>query len=233
MLKYTGVVDPSPACARALERTVSALRSQGHQVKEVTPPSPYTALQIASVLLNSDGCRTFLSFFRTGETNDPGARQMSIYMKIPRPFKYLYYLWVKYVRRDPIWADLLGNWHPLTAFEQWQWVAKREAYKAVWHDWWKNEDIDFIIAPVNATPAVPHNGMKEAVSSCGYTFLFNLVCILSSLLFTSGVPTDSPAARLHMRCYASPARRPGGGSPPRIILISRAQRSRKRRIYTL
>ena len=142
---------------------------------EVNPPSPYTALQIASQLLNADGCKTFLSFFRTGETNDPGARQLSLYMKIPQPFKYLYYLWVKHVKRDAIWAGLLEDWRPKSAYKQWKWVAKREAYKARWHEWWNGEALDFMLTPVNATPAVPHGRMKEAVSSCGYTFLFNLV----------------------------------------------------------
>ena len=178
-------MDPSPACARALERTVSALRTQGHETVDVHPPSPYIALRIASQLLNADGCKTFLSFFRTGETNDSGARQMSLYMKIPRPFKYLYYLWVKYVRRDDIWAGLLEDWHPKNAYEQWKWVSKREAYKASWHDWWNDEALDFMLTPANATPAVPHGGMREAVSNCGYTFLFNLVGHTRSSAFIS------------------------------------------------
>lgn len=160
---------------------MSVLSSQGHTIVDVSPPSPYTALLIASQLLNSDGCNTFLSFFRTGETNDPGARQLSFYMKIPRPFKYLYYLWVKYVKRDSVWAGLLGNWNQKSAYEQWKWVSKREAYKASWHEWWKGEGLDFMLTPVNATPAVPHGGMKEAVSSCGYTFLFNLVRVIVML----------------------------------------------------
>ena len=100
-------------------------------------------------------------------------------MKIPQPFKYLYYLWVKYVMRDSVWAGLLEHWHEKSAYEQWKWVSKREAYKASWHEWWKGEELDFMLTPVNATPAVPHGGMKEAVSSCGYTFLFNLVRTLS------------------------------------------------------
>ena len=170
-----GVVDPSPACARALQRTVSALDSEGHMVRDVTPPSPFAALKIASRLLTSDGCHSFMSLFRTGETNDPGARQMNLYMRLPRPIKYLHYLWTRYVRRDPLWAELLHDWHPMTAHEQWQWVSRREAYKALWHDWWNSQDLDFLVAPVNATPAAPHGGMKEAVSNCGYTFLFNLV----------------------------------------------------------
>jgi len=100
---------------------------------------------------------------------------MSLYMKLPRSVKCLYYLWVKYIRRDKIWADLLYNWHEKNSFEQWEWVAKREAYKALWHDWWNGQELDFLVTPVNATPAIPHGGMREAVSSCGYTFLFNLV----------------------------------------------------------
>lgn len=170
------MVDPSPACARALEQVVSALRSEGHEVIDVNPPSPYEALQIASHLVNADGCKTFRSLYRTGEWNDPGAAQMGFYMKIPRFIKYMYYLWIKYIRRDDIWAGLLGDFHEKTVPQQWKLVAKREAYKAKWHGWWQEEaKIDFLLTTPNATPAVPHNGMKEAVSSCGYTFLFNLV----------------------------------------------------------
>ncbi|GME22569.1 Amidase [Neofusicoccum parvum] len=176
IMRTDGVVDPAPACARALQQVAAALSAEGHEVFDVTPPSPYEALKIASHLLNTDGCRTFLSFFRTGEWNDPGAAQMTFYAKLPRPLKYLHYLWVKYVRRDPLWADLLDGWHEKSAFEQWKLVSKREAYKASWHDWWEQEaKMDVLLTVPNATPAVPHDGMKEACSSCGYTFLFNLL----------------------------------------------------------
>jgi len=97
-------------------------------------------------------------------------------MSLPSPFKYAYYLWVKYVRRDDVWAGLIKDWKEKSAYEQWKLVTKREAYKAKFHDWWEHEaKVDFIITPPNATPAVPHDGMKDAVSSCGYTFLFNLL----------------------------------------------------------
>lgn len=65
----------------------------------------------------------------------------------------------------------------MNAFEQWKWVAKREAFRASWFEWWDKpeQSFDFILCPANATPALPHGAMKEAVSSCGYTFLFNLL----------------------------------------------------------
>ncbi|KAF2458416.1 amidase signature domain-containing protein [Lineolata rhizophorae] len=179
VLRSDGVVDPAPACARALQSAVAALAAQGHDVFDVAPPAdapPYDALVLAAQLLNADGCRTFRSFFRAGERDDPGAAQMGFYMRLPRPVKYLYYLWVKYVRRDPLWAGLLAGWHEKSAFENWQLVAKREAFKAKWHAWWEGEvKADVLLTPPNATPAVPHGGMKQAVSSCGYTFLFNLL----------------------------------------------------------
>ncbi|KAF2093766.1 amidase signature enzyme [Rhizodiscina lignyota] len=183
ILRTDGVVDPAPACARALQMVADALQGGGHDVFDVVPPgspaSCYDALVVASQGLNADGCRTFRSHFRTGETDDPGAREMRRLMSWPAPFRYLYYLWYKYVWRDPIWAGLVRDWSGKSSFEQWKIVAKREGIKARWHEWWENETgaekMDILLTVPNATPAVPAGGMKEAVSSCGYTFLFNLL----------------------------------------------------------
>ncbi|KFA79080.1 hypothetical protein S40288_07026 [Stachybotrys chartarum IBT 40288] len=181
ILRTDGVVDPSPACRRALELAETALRNAGHEIVEISPPSPFEGLHLASLLLNSDGLDTVRSFFRWGEWNDLGVAQLRSYMTLPKPIKYMYYLWVKYVRRDPIWATLVRDFHPKTAYESWKLVAAREDYKRRWFDWWNETDVDFLLTPPNATPAVPHGGMHDAVSSCGYTFLFNL------LDYTAGV----------------------------------------------
>lgn len=180
IMRSDQIVDPAPACARALDMAATALKAQGHEVFNVSPPSPYEAMVIASNLLNADGTKTFRSFFRTGESDDPGAKEFGRYMRLPRFLKWFYYAYVKYIKRDEIWAGLLEHWHAKSAYENWQWVAKRELYKAKFHAWWNTfgefgDGMDFILTPPNATPAVPHNGMKEASASCGYTFLFNLL----------------------------------------------------------
>ncbi|KAF4343694.1 amidase (acetamidase) [Fusarium beomiforme] len=167
ILRTDGVVDSSPACRRALEITEAALREAGHEIVEINPPSAYESLCLASILLCSGRIKIVKSFFRWGD--------------LPRPVKYLHYLWVKYVRRDPIWAGLLRNWHPQSGYEIWQLNAKRELYKRKWFEWWDNSGIDCLIAPPNATPAVPNRGMHDACSSRGYTFMFNL------LDYTAGV----------------------------------------------
>lgn len=176
VFRTDGVIDPSPACKRALEMAEAALRRAGHDLVDIEPPSPYEGLCLASRLLCADGLATIDGFFRTGEWNDRGAAQMLFYARLPRFFKYLHYLWVRHVRRDPLWAGLLRDWHPTTTREYWALIARREAYKRAWFDMWEGARLDFIIAPPNATPAVPHDAMHDAVSSCAYTFLFNLVC---------------------------------------------------------
>lgn len=180
IMRTDGVVDPAPACARALEMSAAALRAQGHEVFDVTPPSALDAMVIAANLLNADGTRTFRSYFRTGESDDPGARQFGRYMRLPRLLKWFHWLYVKYIQRDAVWAALIAHWHEKSAAENWRWVTKRELYRADFHAWWNSfgafgDGLDVLLTPPNATPAVPHNGMASAAAACGYTFLFNLL----------------------------------------------------------
>ncbi|KAK1755200.1 amidase signature domain-containing protein [Echria macrotheca] len=183
VLRTDGVVDPSPACARALAIVEASLLNAGHDVADLASPPPdmYEGLRLASMLLNADGCQMFESFRRPGEWNDEGAAQLRRLARLPGPIRWVYYLWVKYVRRDDVWAGLVRNWRAQSAFGNWHLVKEREAYRARWFEWWNAQELDVIISPVNATPAVPHGGMRDAVSSCGYTFLFNL------LDYTAGV----------------------------------------------
>ena len=183
ILRTDGVIDPSPACKRALEMTESALRAAGHEIVEIKVPEPFEALKVASRLLCNDGLGTCMSFFRWGEWNDKGVAQLRFYMNLPSPFRYIHYLWTKYIRRDPMWAELLRGFHPTSSLQAWALVAQREGYKRKFYEWWEDAKVDFILSPPNATPAVPHDGMHNAVTSCGYTFMFNLVSPLILELF--------------------------------------------------
>lgn len=202
-----GVVDPSPACNRALQETVNALAQDGHEVFDVEPPSPYEGLVLASQLLNADGCKTFSGTARFGEWMDRGARQLRTFANLPSWMRKVYSWYVRYIRRDEIWAGLLEGFGAKTAFEHWQLAAKREAYKARWSAWWNiqsstitgaekdgKSEMDLLITPPNALPAVPHDGMASAVSQCNYTFLFNLLDYSAGVLPVTKV--DSAKDRL-------------------------------------
>ncbi|KAJ5605226.1 hypothetical protein N7510_010380 [Penicillium lagena] len=180
LMSSDGVVPPTPAIERAVSTTVAALTAAGHTIKEIAPPKgadPFTGLNLASQLLNADGCHHFNAPLRSFEPSDPGANQLSRVAHLPRPVRYLYYLYVRYIRRDKVLATLLRDFGPKSAAELWPLTAQRETFRATWHQWWdaQEQQFDFILCPVNATPALPHKAMHDAVSSCGYTFLWNLL----------------------------------------------------------
>lgn len=183
LIQSDGVCPPTPSIARALDITAKALKEAGHTVMVISDDSfpsdatPLEGLRIASKLLCSDGGHTFSKSFRTGEWNDTGAAQIYFYMRLPRFAKYLHYLWVRYVRRDPVWASVLRGFNPLTAAEHWAMVGRREKFRARWFEWLSQpeQSFDFLLCPTHPSPALPHNAMADAVSSCGYTFLFNML----------------------------------------------------------
>ena len=182
-----GVVPPTPAIARAITTTVAALAAAGHTVCEIKAfpisADPFTGLSLASQLINSDGCVTFNSHLHSFEPSDPGANMLTRITKLPFILRYLYSLYLRYIKGDRKWDVLIYNFGLKSVADQWKLVAQRELFREAWHQWWDEADqrYDFILCPVNASPALPHRAMHDAVSSCGYTFLWNL------LDYTAGV----------------------------------------------
>ncbi|OJD23829.1 hypothetical protein ACJ73_04813 [Blastomyces percursus] len=198
VMKSDGVVPPTPAIAHAIDTAASALSAAGHTLINITPPptaNPLIGLRLAALLLNSDGCVTFNSHFLAGESTDPGAAQLSKYANLPSPLRYLYYLYVRYIKRDSTWAYLIKDFCHKSSAEQWKLVAQREAFRATWFNWWSSpeQNYDFILCPVNATPALPHGAMKDAFSACGYTFLWNLLDYSCGVLPVSRVDAIADA----------------------------------------
>jgi hypothetical protein len=124
----------------------------------------------------------------------------------------------RYIKCDEIWAGLIEGWYEKTIREFWILSGERESYRRDWWEAWngagrsgidvaplkvptidkdpgEGERMDFILTVPNALPAVPHDGMKDGWTVCGYTFLFNLVrfilCIWEFILmaiFSSIIP---------------------------------------------
>lgn len=206
-----GVVTPSPACARALDLTVDALKKQGHEVVEFVPPSPLRALRIASQLLCSDGCQVALRDQVRGEKNDKGVARMVFAQRLPRFLKKIYAWYLEYIRGDKVWATMVRDWNVKTITERWDLVYERESYKAEFFDAWKAQGIDFLVTVPNATPALPHGGLYESISSCGYTFMFNLLDYAAGVLPVTKVDRNvdqvdksfRPANRIERGAYSN------------------------------
>lgn len=112
---------------------------------------------------------------RPFEFNDPGVVQALRMMNLPNILRKIYAFYVRYIKRDQVYAGLIDGFSAKSAKETWTLIAQREAYKTQWFDFWDEQKLDFLLTVPNSLPAVPHGGMKKGWRACGYSFLFNLV----------------------------------------------------------
>ncbi|KAL0576127.1 hypothetical protein V5O48_005845 [Marasmius crinis-equi] len=171
-----GVVKPSPACRRALERVVDLLKEDGHDVVNIDPPSLYEGLKISSQLLLADEAKFITGPIRFGEWCDAGVQQLRRWFVLPWFLKKMYVWYTRYIRRDEIYAGLLeGVMSERKITEYWPIIARRNAYRQAWFNMWNKEKLDFVLSVPNALPAAPHKGMKMGAQACGYAVLFNML----------------------------------------------------------
>ncbi|KAK7202485.1 amidase signature domain-containing protein [Myxozyma melibiosi] len=170
------VVTPSPACARALQLTVDALKKQGHEVVVFTPPSPLEALRIATQLIVADAGKMGTSHLLSRcEKYDLGVMKFIKIAKLPSFIKKIWAWFILKFKGDFVLATLLKNWSEKSMFDYMELIMEREGYRNDFYNAWKDSGIDFLLTVPNATPALPHNGMFEAFASVGYASMFNLV----------------------------------------------------------
>lgn len=177
-----GVVRPSPACERALKLAVDALKKKGHNIVSFSLPDPEKALKISSQLLMSDSAKIALRDLTWSEHNDAGVARAVFFQRLPWIFRKIYELFVRYVLRDDVWADLLDGFTEKSITERWDLVYERENYRARVFDMWKDSGIDILLTVPNATPAFPHKGLYNSFSSTLYTFAFNLLDYSAGIL---------------------------------------------------
>jgi hypothetical protein len=109
----------------------------------------------------------------------------SLYLRLPSFLKSLYTFYVRYIRRDKLYASLLSGFREKTVAEFWALAAQRESYRAKWAEAWKASGVDFLLTVPNALPAVKHGGMRKGWKVCGYTFLFNIVSAFDSTVLAA------------------------------------------------
>ena len=126
--------------------------------------------------------KTVTQPIRWGEQNDPGVADALFVLRLPRFIKKIWAWYLRNIRGDKLYADLLENFHEKTVEEYFALVAQREAIREQWWNMWETQKLDFILTVPNPLPASPHSGWVNGWTGCTYTFLFNIV---------SGLPRTS------------------------------------------
>ncbi|WWD17676.1 hypothetical protein CI109_102117 [Kwoniella shandongensis] len=168
-------IKASPACVRAVEESVAALRKAGHEVVRFEPPDVSEALKVFAGLTSADGYKTLLGNIGP-DPMEPSMRLVTIGSRIPRWLAWFAHWLLDSVLKDHMFASTFATSRPKSVEEFWKYTRRRDVYanafrKLVWED----KKFDMILCPVQAVPAVEHGRTNFLSPLCIGTVLYNVV----------------------------------------------------------
>ncbi|KIY47686.1 amidase signature enzyme [Fistulina hepatica ATCC 64428] len=181
------IIPPSPACSRALETVIKALKNDDHDVVElcafrfVDAHTKYVSLLSMDGQVSSSSATKLKNQFSRGETVTASVAETLQTIQWPRIFKDI----LAYISqdRDPGTAAALRAIRTATITEQYDLLAQCQSFRAMWHQKWEEEDLDFVITPPYPFPAIPHDTTEQVtLLSCSLTFLCNLLDLPAGVL---------------------------------------------------
>ncbi|KAL5536849.1 hypothetical protein ACEPAF_672 [Sanghuangporus sanghuang] len=168
-------IKASPACKRAVLETVEALRKAGHECIEFQPTLAREAMYLFVALTSSDGYKALLDHL------GPDPRESSLFLvalgpKLPGFIRNLATWIVRNLLHDDFFANCIDNARVKSVNEFYASIAKRDRLRKCWYEEvWQKYKFDGIIAPVQATPAVPHGASMTLSPLAAGTILYNII----------------------------------------------------------
>ncbi|SOV03178.1 related to amidase (acetamidase) [Ustilago sp. UG-2017a] len=170
----TSLVMGFTECVAALKTKYSDKRVELIEIE----PSKLQTLELMRIflrLLTADGYRTLLKDLGP----DKLISQLQLPVKLSRISRWLrgvIVFFIRYIVRDPIYADLAASMAQLSAAEHAAALERRERFVDKWnHTMWHDLALDALIAPTQACPTVSHGGGNHNAAMAGSTVLYNIV----------------------------------------------------------
>ncbi|KAG8996647.1 hypothetical protein FRB94_008144 [Tulasnella sp. JGI-2019a] len=165
----------SPAVQRAVQETIDALRSQGHECVEFAVPDMVEMARIFVALTAADGHETLLSHLGSDD-RDSSLFLLTLGPRLPGFVRNFVAFGARLVLGDPIFEKLFTNSRSRSVTEYWAEAAKRDRYsKLFFKEVWEKHAFDGLVCPVNALPTIPHGTCADLAPLALTTALFNVV----------------------------------------------------------
>ncbi|KAH8927368.1 amidase signature enzyme [Atractiella rhizophila] len=174
--KEDGFVKASPACQRAVGMTVDALRQKGYEcIEGLSFILVFRAMEIFAVYTSADRYNTLTKPLK----NDKRERSMFLPLlsaRLPWLLKVMVSWLFRYALGDHIMATLLrsGGHKDTEAIMRWN-VKKADFTLEIREKWFQELNLDFIICPTQATPAMAHGKTWNLSPLAAATIFFNIL----------------------------------------------------------
>eukprot|EP01065_Artemidia_motanka_P032968 TRINITY_DN39939_c0_g1_i1.p1 TRINITY_DN39939_c0_g1~~TRINITY_DN39939_c0_g1_i1.p1 ORF type:complete len:626 (+),score=224.17 TRINITY_DN39939_c0_g1_i1:77-1954(+) len=168
---HDGFLAAAPACRRAVEEAVAALRAAGHTCDEWAPPDMKLLVPLYARLLTSDGSRTI----NRAVVQAPAVSSLVMKTQVPAALKKVAGWLLRNVLRSPVLADITEGMNETTVAEYYAGQQLRQEWRNRVLERFAADGLDAVIAPPMPIPAPPHRTFLAAPFGACYTGPWNLL----------------------------------------------------------
>ncbi len=221
-----GFFASSPAIRRAVLKAGDALSELGAHVELFKPPRMTYGLRLYLALLSADGTASMRRILGHGP-RDWRIQRMIRLGRTPR--------WLRAVMRGILHlagqhgtAELLGWVGRTSADGYWQLTAARAAYVREFFAAWTAANLDAIVCPPHALPALRHGSSEHLITAAGACYWANLLGVPAGVVPVTRVgddeQTDRPISRDLVTRAAKDVERGSAGLPVGVQVAARPWR---------
>ncbi|KAH9824207.1 amidase signature domain-containing protein [Melampsora americana] len=170
-------IQASPPCQRAVLETVERLRSRGHECVplNVDRIDVLQAVELFVALSSADGYHTLLSNVGP-DPCEPAMFLTTLGPRLPSILRFIVVTFLRYGLGDTAIARLLNVSRIKPAKEMQEWRVRKKAYEGKVRKYlWEDEELDGVLCPTQAFPAVPIGSTWNKSVLAVSTLLWNVV----------------------------------------------------------
>lgn len=191
--KDDGFCAAAPALRRAVDEAIAALLALGVEVEEYSPPDIKEAMRQYFAIVSADGAADSRRLLGKGARDWRVGRLMML-GRIPGFLRGGISGAMSLVgHRNLAW--LIGNTGAISADVYWQLTKQRERYTASFMEQLRTRQLDAVICPPFALPALKHGATDYLVTAASYAMLFNLLNIPAGVVSTTRVAAGEESDR--------------------------------------
>jgi fatty acid amide hydrolase len=168
-----GLVTPSAAVGRAVMEAALALRERGVETKPFSPPRMRDAMGLYFGLMSADGGKTAWGQL-DGTAIEPTLLPLRRMAALPDAVRSTLIRVLRATGEErPSW--LLSQLGEKSVQRLWQLTLAARAYRLEVLEAMQAAQVDVLLCPAHATPAVPHTASAQFQIGGSYSMLFNLL----------------------------------------------------------
>ena len=220
-----GIVTPSAALQRAVDRAVEVLRDAGAQMVPYSPPLCRDIIFTYLAGLTSDGGKTVEAQLQGGPA-DSNLSMLRTLAKLPSAAKRTAAFGMS-LMGEPIVPDMLRVTGEKSVQAYWKLTSAARGMQTQVYRTWNDVGLDAVLCPPHATPALPHGASRDFTLGGALAMRFNFLNFPAGVVPVTRVRPDetvrtNPVGRLARR--AASVDKASDGLPVGVQVVARPYR---------